>query len=110
VPVAEIASLALLGLLGWFWLDSLRARDAAVLAVRRACEGEGLQLLDATVAFGGLKLSRNDEGRLRLARTYRFEYSDTGDNRRPGSVVLLGQRVTVINIGLRPVDRPPVLH
>ena len=29
MPVLEIASLVLLRALGWFWLDSLRARDAA---------------------------------------------------------------------------------
>jgi len=36
-----------------------------------------------------------------LQRVYTFEYSDTGDNRRCGSVVLLGHNVSMINIGLR---------
>ena len=55
MPTLEIASLVLLGALGWFWLDSLKARDAAIVAARKACESEGLQFLDETVAIGGLK-------------------------------------------------------
>ena len=32
---------------------------------------------------------------------HRCEYSDTGDNRRKGSVVMLGKDVVVFNVGLR---------
>ncbi len=110
MPTLEIASLALLGALGWFWWDSLKARDAAIVAARKACESEELQFLDETVAIRGLKPARNDDGQLLLRRVYNFEYSDTGDNRRQGSVILLGQRVTVLNIGLRPLSNPPTLH
>ena len=100
----------LLGAFGWFWLDGLKARDAAMLAARKACESEGLQFLDETVAIGALKPARNDDGQLLLRRVYHFEYSDTGDNRRQGSVVMLGQRVMLLNIGLRPTAEPPTLH
>lgn len=110
MPTLEIASLALLGALGWFWWDSLKARDAAIVAARKACESEELQFLDETVAIRGLKPARNDDGQLLLRRVYNFEYSDTGDNRRQGSVILLGQRVMVLNIGLRPLTEPPTLH
>lgn len=110
MPTLEIASLVLLGALGWFWWDSLQARDAAIVAARKACESEGLQFLDETVAIRGLKPARNDDGQLLLRRIYNFEYSDTGDNRRQGSVILLGQRVMVLNIGLRPLSEPPTLH
>ena len=73
-----------------FWVDSLRARERALVAGRRACERYGVQLLDATVQFARLRLARDDEGRLRLRRTYTFEFSDTGDNRRHGAIVMLG--------------------
>ena len=75
---------------GWFWIDSLRARERALAAGRGACERNSLQLLDATVQFARLRLARDDEGRLRLRRTYPFEFSDTGDNRRHGAIVMLG--------------------
>jgi hypothetical protein len=71
------------------WLDSLRARESALRAGRSACERYGLQFLDDTVSFASLRLGRDGEGRLRIARTYTFEFSDTGNNRRQGALVML---------------------
>src|SRR5690348_12108459 len=87
--------------LGAFWLTSLKVREAAVRAARVACDSEGLMLLDDTVATRAMKLARDEEGHVRIQRTYDFEYSDTGDNRRQGSVVMLGKDVVVFNIGVR---------
>jgi len=78
---------------GFFWVDSLRARERALAAGRGACERYGVQLLDETVQFARLRLARDDEGRLRLRRTYTFEFSDTGNNRRHGAIVMLGARL-----------------
>jgi hypothetical protein len=101
MPAFEFAGLVLLAGLGWFWLDSLKARDAAIQAARKACSAEGLQLLDDTVSIASLKPARDDDGRLLLQRDYIFEYSDTGDNRRRGNVALLGHDVSLINLGPR---------
>jgi hypothetical protein len=98
----ELCALALLTALGWLWLDSLNAREAAVHAAREACIAEGLLFLDDTVGITSLKLARNDEGHIQLQRAYDFEFSDTGNNRLKGSVVMLGKRVALLNIGLRP--------
>ena len=73
-----------------YWIDSLRARERALAAGRGACERNSLQLLDETVQFAKLRLARDEEGRLRLRRTYTFEFSDTGNNRRHGAIVMLG--------------------
>jgi hypothetical protein len=82
--IAVIAAGALL------WADSLRARERAVQAGRSACERYQLQFLDDTVSFARLRLRRGEDGQLRLARTYTFEFSDTGNNRRHGAIVMLG--------------------
>src|SRR5687767_4554381 len=74
----------------FFWLDSLRARERALQAGRAACERHELQFLDETVSFTRVRLSRDDEGQLKIARTYVFEFSDTGNNRRHGAIVMLG--------------------
>lgn len=84
-------ALALAGVILWF--DSLRAREHAVAAGRAACARYGVQLLDETVSFTRLRLARDEEGRLRLRRTYEFEFSETGDNRRHGAIVMLGARL-----------------
>jgi hypothetical protein len=76
-----------------FWIDSLRARERALAAGRGACERYGVQLLDETVQFARLRLARDEAGRLRLRRTYSFEFSDTGNNRRHGAIVMLGAQL-----------------
>jgi hypothetical protein len=74
----------------FLWLDSLRARERAVQAGRTACQRYDLQFLDETVSFTKLRLARDREGQLKIARTYTFEFSDTGNNRRHGAIVMLG--------------------
>ncbi len=110
MPGFELVSLVVLGGLCWLWFDSLKARDAAIAATRRACESEGLLLLDDTVAIASLKPERDVEGHLKLRRVYEFEYSDTGNNRRKGSVAIRGSRILIINIGLRLVPDERTLH
>ena len=110
MPTFEITGQLVLGILAWLWVDSINAREVGVRAVKSACAAEDLQLLDDTVAIASLKPMRDDEGRLLLRRVYNFEYSDTGDNRCSGSVVMLGQRVLIINIGLRLLPGKVSLH
>jgi hypothetical protein len=86
----QLVALALVAGATWFWIDSLRARERAVAAGRAACARYDLQFLDETVAFVKLRLVRDGDGRIRLQRTYAFEFSDTGDNRRQGVIVTLG--------------------
>ena len=95
----ELAGLIVLLLLGWLWYDSLNAREIAVRAAKGACESENLLFLDDTVGIRSLNLARNGEGRVQLQRAYDFEFSDTGNNRLRGSVVMLGKRVALLNIG-----------
>lgn len=86
----EAFALLLLFAATFLWIDTLRAREAALAAGRAACKRYGLLMLDDTVAVTKTRLARNAEGRLRLARTYGFEFSDTGNNRRHGLIFILG--------------------
>jgi hypothetical protein len=86
----EGAAIVLIAAGIFLWLDSLRARERAVRAGRAACERYSLQFLDDTVSFTRIRLGRDQDGQLKLARTYTFEFSDTGNNRRHGSIVMLG--------------------
>ncbi|OGA21737.1 MAG: hypothetical protein A3H34_00380 [Betaproteobacteria bacterium RIFCSPLOWO2_02_FULL_67_19] len=92
-PFVEILAILALAAGALLWADSLRARERALKAGRSACERYGLQFLDDTVSFARLRLARDDEGRLRIKRTYTFEFSDTGNNRRDGSIVMLGEEL-----------------
>jgi hypothetical protein len=108
--MTEIVLLILFTALGWLWWDSMRAREAAVAAARTACEAEGLLFLDDTVGIAHIKPARNANGRLLLQRAYDFEFSDTGDNRIKGSVIMLGRRVMLLNLLPRPLATVTTLH
>ena len=94
----EFAAFAALCAAIAFWFDALRAREAALAAGRAACERYALLLLDDTVACTQLRLARDARGRLRIARIYGFEFSDTGNNRRLGRICLLGDRPEEITL------------
>ena len=94
----ELAAILLMVAGIFLWLDSLRARERAVRAGRSACERYDLQFLDDTVVFAKLRLARDEEGQLKIARTYTFEFSDTGNNRRHGAIVMLGGEVSDMHL------------
>lgn len=94
----EVAAILLIIAGTFLWLDSLRARERAVHAGRSACERYALQFLDETVSFARLRLARDENGQVRIARTYTFEFSDTGNNRRHGAIVMLGQELRDIQL------------
>ena len=91
-------------------MDVGGSQQFAVRAARAACSADGLLLLDDTVAIAHLKPVRDDDGHVKLQRAYGFEYSDTGNNRLQGSIVLLGHRVTLLNVGLRLPPEVRTLH
>lgn len=89
----EIPTLLVLAALVWLWFDSMRARERALALGKGACARDGLIFLDETVECVALGLGRNADGRVALRRTYNFEFSDTGNNRRSGSIVMLAGAV-----------------
>ena len=96
--IGILVALISLGLLVWFWADSLRARELALRAGAGACQRINMQLLDETVAMRRLRIARDENQRVCLLREFGFEYSDTGDNRLPGYVYLMGDRVVDANL------------
>lgn len=87
-----------IALLIWFWHDTMRAREQAISIGRRHCQEDGLQLLDETVSLSSMKLKRDSEGQVTFRRVYEFEFSDNGNNRRVGSITLLGRRTESIHL------------
>jgi hypothetical protein len=106
----EIISVVILGGLFWLWFDSTRVREIAVERARSQCHVNEVQFLDDTASLANIKLARDEDGRLKLKRTYTFEYSDTGNNRLPGSVIMLGQAVQILNISHRLAGADITLH
>jgi hypothetical protein len=106
----EIAGVLVAVFAGWFVWDSLKVREIANAAMRTACAREGWLFLDDTVALESLWLARDDQGHVRLRRTYAFEYSDTGRDRRKGSITLVAERVLMLRIESQPMPEGRTLH
>ena len=96
----EVVGLLVIAAGVWLIWDSLAAREAATSAGRMACSAEGWLFLDDTVVIESVSTGRDASGRLRLKRVDGFEYSDTGNNRRRGTLTLLG--TTVVTLRLAP--------
>jgi predicted membrane metal-binding protein len=96
--LVELLVLLLLAVAVWFISESLKARELAYAAARRACEEAQVQFLDDTVSQSGMRLARDADGRATLERYFRFEFSTTGDDRLQGRVRLLGGQVQDVNL------------
>lgn len=94
----SICFLLLLAVLVWYWFDSLHALELARETGRRACSDKEVQFLDDTVARIELELVRDESGRRILRRTYRFEFSETGNTRIEGRVILSGKKVESVTM------------
>lgn len=92
LPILALATL------GLFWWEGLKKREMAVQAARVVCQRAGVQLLDETVVLKVFKPRRDENQRLSLHREFRFEYSDNGDNRLPGLIIMLGNRVLSVDL------------
>ena len=79
--------IAVLGLV-LLWLDTTEARDHARGQARRACEDLRVQFLDQTVALRRTRLFRQRSGLLGIERCFRFEFSETGNDRNLGEIRL----------------------
>ena len=108
--VIEISALVLFLVGGWLWVDTMRAREVALDAGRRACDSESVQFLDWTVAVVKMRIDRAHDGRLRIRRIYEFEFSDTGNNRLKGSITLLGTQLISLHLASADGVSPRVAH
>jgi hypothetical protein len=97
-----VAMAALLAIAYKVWQVSLDAREAANRIARETCSQAVVQFLDDTVAFAGFRLRRNERGRMRLLRTYTFDYTNDGFARAQGFIVLEGRRPVAVGLAGAP--------
>jgi hypothetical protein len=106
--LGDVVALLVLGGLCLYFLGAVRVRELAVKAVQAASLRDDFQLLDQSVHVQRLSLSRDDSGRWRIWRQYRFDYSYDGVERRQGFVVMLGKQLQSIVVAERAPT--PTLH
>lgn len=94
--------LLIVGSLGWaLWSAARAAAERAEEVGRNACNAAGVQWLDQTVHASGIRLRRGSDGRLGFERTFRFEYSEDGQDRHVGRLVLRGGRLVAFSGPMR---------
>ena len=110
IGIPEIIALLLCAFAAWLVWDTLRAREHANDEMRAACEARGYLFLDDTVALRSVRPVRDADGRVRLRRVYDFQYSDTGHNRRNGSIILMANDVRALDMEGVPFSGARPLH
>jgi len=101
--LTALIALACIGVIGLLWHSALEAREFANEIATDTCREAGVQLLDGTVFFQSARIARDASGWPSLRRTYIFEYTEDGDRRRRGFVVLLGRQIETVGLGPRAV-------
>ncbi|WP_417227987.1 DUF3301 domain-containing protein [Amphritea sp.] len=98
LALSDLFWLTLIVLLLLHWWQSLKIKEVALKAASRHCEELDLQLLDQSVYLRGIWLKRNDQGKIKIWRSYLFDFTATGDDRAKGRIALLGAQVTGITL------------
>lgn len=93
ISFADLVILVVLGAIPVYWFDAMRAKERARARGRDACSRSGLIFLDDTVVLTKTRLRRDREGKLRIYREYRFEFTSDGTCRYRGEIILMGRNV-----------------
>ncbi len=81
-----------------YWFNAQKAKEIALATAKNHCLAMEVQMLDDYVALNGLSLKRDKAGKIQLSRTFLFEFSSTGNERYNGAVLMLGRKVSAINM------------
>lgn len=81
-----------------YWSSAQRVKEIAFQGTRSYCQKMEIQMLDGYVALNKLRLKRDGRGKIRVWRSFDFEFTSTGEERYNGQITLLGQRILSIQL------------
>ena len=93
-----------------YWNAARAAAEHAKLLGRNACAAAQVMWLDESVHASGIRVRRNEDGKLGFERTFRFEYSHDGIDRHVGRMVLRGEKLVSFVGPMKPSVTPINLH
>ena len=94
----SLTLLILLGLMTWLWFDIQRNQEVAKTICKQICQQFNLQLLDDTIALVKIRWQRSNRGWLQLKWIYEFEFSDSGNNRQLGIIMMRGMVMEMLEL------------
>ncbi len=90
----------------WFWWESRGAAERAIQAAKRACDAADVYFLNDTVGWKKVRLKRNRQGRIAVARSYFFEFATDGAIRYQGEVDMLGLELQRVGLEAYRTEMP----
>ncbi|ARU58961.1 MAG: DUF3301 domain-containing protein [Pseudomonadales bacterium] len=98
MTLADLFWVFLLTFIAWYWWKSKEFKELALADLKRHCQRVDVKLLDDTIFLRGIWLKRDSDGRLHVWRRFAFEFATTGESRYSGKVVMLGRKITNIEM------------
>ena len=95
---SELVMIALLVGILFYWSSSQKIREIAFKAAKVYCQKMDIQMLDDYVALNALWLKRDEYGKMRVWRSYLFEFTATGEDRYNGKIIMLGTLIESIQL------------
>lgn len=94
----EITLIVIIILATAWWWRIHGQRDYALKCIKAHCQKLNLTLLDGYAALKKITLKKDNNGKLRLARVYSFEFTVTGEQRYTGYITLFGYAIGHIEL------------
>ncbi|MDP0563236.1 MAG: DUF3301 domain-containing protein [Candidatus Endonucleobacter sp. (ex Gigantidas childressi)] len=93
-----------------YWFYTSKAKEAAIAFCVKTCNEMNCLFLDDSVVCYRTRIRRAPTGQLSLLRSYRFEYTPAGYDRRQGEMELLGSRLLFMAIDDPSQIEPSLKH
>jgi hypothetical protein len=81
-----------------YWSSAQQIREIALRTAKAYCQKMDVQMLDGYVALNALWLKRDKYGKIRVWRSYLFEFTATGQDRYNGKVIMLGKVIESVQL------------
>ncbi len=94
----------------FYWIDTIRAKELAVMHGKNACKDAGVTFLDQTVEIKKVRLKRNPRGTMVFYREYQFEFSSDGIRRFDAVIIMLGKQLLNLQLSAYPEVIQPTAH
>ena len=91
--IYDLCIFFLLVLLVMYWWRTREQHTSALNFARKYCKEREIQLLDETLVFQKIALSKNSSGQKVFSRIYSFDFCRDGQDRNKGEIVLCGYSV-----------------
>jgi len=102
MTVPEFLILFTLIVVIFYWIDTIRVKELAVIHGQNACKDAGVTFLDLTVEIRKVRLKRNPRGSVVFYREYQFEFSSDGIRRYDGEIIMLGKQLLNLQLSAYP--------